>query len=263
MSTLELRLGTMGFSYADWSGVFYPKGLKSIESLAFYARHYDVVELDTTFHAVPSVERVQRWRDETPDHFRFTAKVNKQITHAQAIDRAIPLMIDFLTVLSAFEHKLAAILIQFPPSFGVEQSDRLERFLRALPRDARFAIELRNSTWFEPATIEMLKSHRVALVAADYVGSPRPIIPTSDFFYLRWIGEHQRFNSLDHEQVDVTDRLLWWKDQLELNSSRVNAIFGFFNNDYAGYAIATCNRMKELLGLPVKPIEDPLQGHLF
>ena len=263
MTSLELRLGTMGFSYADWAGVFYPKGVKSTEFLSFYSRHFNIVELDTTFHAVPPIERVQRWRDETPDDFRFTAKVPKDITHASVIDRALPAMMDFLHVMSVFESKLAAILIQFPPSFGIDQSERLERFLQALPSDVRFAIELRNSTWFTPATIEMLRSNRVALVAADYVGSPRPIIATTDFLYIRWIGEHERFTQLDHEQLDVTDRLLWWRDQIELNAPRVDAIYGFFNNDYAGYSIATCNRMKQLLGVPVKPIEDPRQGMLF
>lgn len=80
----------MGFSYTDWAGAFYPKSLKSADFLSFYARHLNTVELDTTFHAVPSTERVQRSRDETPDDFRFNAKVPKDITHAQVIDRAIP-----------------------------------------------------------------------------------------------------------------------------------------------------------------------------
>lgn len=263
MINLDLRLGTMGFSYPDWSGVFYPRGTKSTDFLAFYARRFNVVELDTTFHAIPPIERVQRWRDDTPDDFRFTAKVPKDITQASVIDRALPAMMDFLNVMRAFESKLAVVLIQFSPSFGVEQSEQLERFLRALPRDVRFAVELRNSTWFTPATIEMLRSNQVALVAADYVGSPRPIIPTADFLYIRWIGEHQRFSQLDHEQLDVTDRLLWWRDQLELNAPKVDAIYGFFNNDYAGYAIATCNRMKQLLGVPIVPTEDPRQGQHF
>src|SRR3954454_4138006 len=108
----------MGFSYAEWINVFYPKGIKSGDWLPFYAKHFNAVELDTTFYAVPPVERVQRWRDETPDDFRFTAKVPKDITHAQVIDRAIPSMMQFLDVMQAFEWKLAVILIQFPPSFG-------------------------------------------------------------------------------------------------------------------------------------------------
>jgi uncharacterized protein YecE (DUF72 family) len=264
MTNLELRLGTMGFSYPDWSGVFYPKGTKSTDYLSFYSHHFNSVELDTTFHGVPPIERVQRWRDETPDSFRFAAKMFKEITHGGVLERSLPATMDFLHVMSAFESKLGVILIQFPPSFGIENSGRLDRFLKALPRDEiRFAVELRNSTWFTPETIEMLKSNRVALASADYVGSPRPIIATTDFLYIRWIGEHERFNQLDHEQLDVTDRLLWWRDQLELNAPKVNSIWGFFNNDYAGYSIATCNRMKELLGIPIAPIEDPRQGRLF
>src|SRR5690348_16147892 len=126
MTNLELRLGTMGFSYPDWSGVFYPKGTKSTDFLSFYARHFNIVELDTTFHAVPPIQRVRRWRDETPDDFRFTAKVSKDITHASVIDRAVPAMMDFLSAMRAFEPKLAVILIQLPPSFGVDQSERLD-----------------------------------------------------------------------------------------------------------------------------------------
>src|SRR5678815_2983148 len=182
----------MGFSYPDWSGVFYPKSLKSTEFLSFYARHFNAVELDTTFHAIPPVERVQRWRDETPDNFQFTAKAPKDITHGQVIDRAVPSMMQFLDVMGAFESKLAVILIQFPPSFGADQTDRLLRFLRALPTVPRFAVEFRNSTWFTPETMQMLREHDVALASADYVGEPRLITPTSDFLYIRWIGEHLR-----------------------------------------------------------------------
>ncbi|MBC8109004.1 MAG: DUF72 domain-containing protein [Anaerolineae bacterium] len=259
----DLRFGTMGFSYADWSGVFYPKSLKSTDYLSFYARHFTAVELDTTFHAVPPVDRVERWRDETPDDFRFTAKVPKDITHAQIIDRAVPSMMQFLDVMRRFGEKLAVILIQFPPSFGVDQTNRLSTFLKSLPNEPRFAVEFRNSTWFTPATTNLLREHNVALANAEYVGVPRLITPTADFLYIRWIGEHDRFAELDHEQIDVTHRMLWWKDQIELNAPKVRSVYGFFNNDYAGYSIATCNRMKKMLGLRVIPTEDRRQGKLF
>ncbi|CAN5627178.1 DUF72 domain-containing protein [soil metagenome] len=253
----------MGFSYADWSGVFYPKGLRSTDYLSFYSRHFNCVELDTTFHAIPPIDRVRRWRDETPADFRFTAKVPKQITHAQIIDRATGAMSQFLDVIGALESKLAVVLIQFPPSFGIDQTDRLARFLRVLPGDRRFAVELRSSTWFVRETIDLLRELNIALVSADYAGDPRPITATCDFLYVRWIGEHERFAELDHEQIDVTHRLLWWKDQIELHVKSARSVYGFFNNDYAGYSIATCNRMKQLLGASIIPIDDPRQGHLF
>src|SRR5436190_23844928 len=66
---MDWRLGTMGFGYADWSGVFYPAGLKSSEYLSFYAKHFNSVELDTTFYATPDVARVKHWAASVPEDF--------------------------------------------------------------------------------------------------------------------------------------------------------------------------------------------------
>jgi uncharacterized protein YecE (DUF72 family) len=85
---------------------------------------------------------------------------------------------------------------------------------------------------------------------------------TTDFLYVRWIGEHQRFKELDREQVDMTESLTWWKDQLESVADAVHTTWGFFNNDFSGYSIATCNRFKKLIGEPVN--EPPaIPGGLF
>src|SRR4051812_6647076 len=118
----------MGFSYNDWIDVFYPKSVKSNEWLSFYAKHFNAVELDTTFHAVPPRERVEKWRDETPDDFRFTAKVPKTITHGDgALDsrRSIEDMLDFLRTMWIFREKLAVVLLQFPPSFSNREARAL------------------------------------------------------------------------------------------------------------------------------------------
>src|SRR3954454_7005866 len=105
----------MGFSYAEWINVFYPKGIKSGDWLHFYARHFNAVELDTTFYAIPPRERVERWRDETPDDFTFAAKTPSGITQEQTIDHAVPSMIEFIDVMRVFGTKLGVILLQFPP----------------------------------------------------------------------------------------------------------------------------------------------------
>src|SRR5687768_13678275 len=75
------RLGTIGFSYADWAGPFYPRGMKPGEYLPYYARFFDAVELHTTFHAIPPPSRIRRWADATPEHFRFTVKSPRAVTH--------------------------------------------------------------------------------------------------------------------------------------------------------------------------------------
>jgi uncharacterized protein YecE (DUF72 family) len=73
---------------------------------------------------------------------------------------------------------------------------------------------------------------------------------------------HGRFPTLDRERIDVTERLRWWKQRIA-SLGGINTVWGFFNNDYSGYAVATCNRMREVLGLPVREPAGPAQGELF
>lgn len=262
----RLWLGTIGFGTADWAGVFYPPGTRPADYLSHYARHFETVELDTTFHATPSVERVRRWADVTPDVFKFCVKAPKDVTHeGGALGRRLGPMKAFVDVMREFGPKLAAILIQLPPSCGMDQFDELERFLKGLPTDVRFAVEFRNASWGQQRTLDLLREHHVALVAAEYLTRPRQVHLTSDFTYIRWVGEHQRFAELNREQIDVEPSLAWWKQEIERIKPGIRDVFGFFNNDYSGYAIATCRRFMRMMGLAVEdPLEDAAgQGKLF
>jgi uncharacterized protein YecE (DUF72 family) len=258
------RLGTIGFGYADWKGVFYPQDLKPSEYLLYYARHFDTVELDTTFHAAPTPERVRRWSAAVPADFRFCVKTPKDITHAPPpISRRTAQLIAFLETLREFGRKLGVVLLQFPPGFDTGEARDLAKFLRSLPKDFRFALELRHASWNTDQTAALLCDHGCCWVAADYFDEPWEVPLTTDFLYVRWIGVHGRFATLDREQIDVTQRLEWWKDRLSKLPKDVRTIWGLVNNDYSGYAVPTCNRMKRLLGLPVKDVQDPRQGELF
>ena len=261
-------VGTMGFSYSDWAGVFYPPGTKPGDYLAWYARQFDTVELDTTFHATPPVDRVRRWADVTPDEFRFCVKTPRDVTHEGALGRRLGPMLGFLDVMRAFGPKLAVVLIQLPPSCGVDQFEELERLLKGLPRDARYAVEFRNASWGQQRTLDLLRERGVGLVVAEYTTRPSRIHVTGDFLYVRWIGEHERFKELNREQVDMTPSLEWWRDEITRanDSGQVKDVYGFFNNDYSGYSVATCRRFMAMMGLPVResPDQDLAgQGMLF
>jgi uncharacterized protein YecE (DUF72 family) len=99
--------------------------------------------------------------------------------------------------------------------------------------------------------------------SADYIHLPQRIFVTTDFIYVRWIGRHGRYEVRDRERVDLTPRLeAWWED-IRSRLEGVSALYGFFNNDYAGFAPATCNRFKEIVGLPVRPLQPPQQERLL
>lgn len=257
----DWRLGTMGFGYSEWNGVFYPRGMKAGEYLGWYAQHFDAVELDTTFHAAPTADRVRHWASMTPAQFRFTVKTPRAVTHDAPLETGLATMLSFLDAVRAFGDKLGAVLLQFPPTFAANRYAALNELLGKLPTDLRYAVEFRHPSWrVSQRTADMLHHHRAAWVSADYPGDRPEVRPTTDFLYGRWIGEHDRFPEKDHEQLDMTERLEWWKTRL-LAAPGIQTIYGFMNNDYSGFSIATCERFKRVIGLPL--MRPQVQRDLF
>jgi uncharacterized protein YecE (DUF72 family) len=256
-------LGTMGFSYKDWSGVFYPEGLASRDFLAYYSQFFNAVELDSTFYGTPRPEYVERWAALTPPNFTFCAKTPREITHDLRLVEANELMSHFLETMRLLGDKLGVVLIQLPPDFAFAQIHSLAIFLRQLPKDLRYAVEFRHPSWHATATGQLLQNHNVGWVSADYKYLPQRVFVTTDFIYLRWIGQHGLYETKDYERVDLTPKLEGWWTDIQSRMDGTQATYGFFNNDYAGHAPATCNRFKEIVGLPVKALKPPQQGRLF
>src|SRR5215217_8592044 len=113
----KLYIGTSGYSYKDWREIFYPKGLAQREWLAFYAQHYNTVEINATFYGHFSRTVIERWHDITPDDFCFTLKGPKLITHQKRLVDAKPELDHFMESARALKGKLSVILWQMPPSF--------------------------------------------------------------------------------------------------------------------------------------------------
>ena len=260
---VDWYLGTIGFSYKDWAGVFYPSGLPAKSYLAHYSQIFNAVELDSTFYGTPPVERVQQWAAATPETFKFCVKTPREITHDLRLAGAQAAMTKFLDTMRFFGPKLGAVLIQLPPSFSDAEVETLNTFLAELPSDLRYAVEFRHESWYTPATTALLQAYRIGWVAIDYVGLPQRIEATADFLYLRWLGQHGRFAGHAEERLDVTPQLQGWWEQLQPYLDQVQTIYGFFNNDYAGHSPSTCHRFKAIAGLPSKQPGLPQQDSLF
>jgi uncharacterized protein YecE (DUF72 family) len=114
----SLRIGTQGWNYADWVGGFYPGGTKPAAFLATYARAFDVVEVDSTFYAIPAAKTVRGWAERTPPGFTFTLKVPQQITHERRLVDADDLAAEFWDAARELGDKLGPVLLQMGPDFG-------------------------------------------------------------------------------------------------------------------------------------------------
>ncbi len=260
---LSWHLGTMGFSYKDWNAVFYPDGLAQRDYLAHYSRVFDAVELDSTFYGTPRTEYVERWAEVTPPEFTFCVKTPRDVTHERRLENAQEPMAEFLDTMSLLGDKLGAVLIQLPPDLTFTYIHKLAVFLRQLPDRYRYAVEFRHPSWHTTATGQLLQNHKVCWVSTDYVHLPQRVYVTTDFIYVRWIGRHGQYALKDRERTDPTQRLQAWYEDIHTRRDQFSTVFGFFNNDFAGHAPATCNRFKTIVGLPTQRRQPPQQGRLL
>lgn len=260
---VDYYIGTMGFSYRDWSGPFYPEGLSTREYLQYYARIFNAVEIDSTFYGTPQRATVIRWRESTPQGFKICVKVPKAITHDSKLVDSNAAINAFLDSVIKLEDKLGAIIFQFPPSFDNTNFDHVNSYLGELPGDINFAVEFRHSSWYNQETAKMLTEHNICWVATEFERVPKEVELTSDLVFIRFIGKHGQFRSHDREQIDASQKLEWWWQWFQTKLDRVATVYGFFNDDFSGHAPTSANKLKQIIGLPVVENDLPKQISLF
>jgi uncharacterized protein YecE (DUF72 family) len=221
--TGTVRIGISGWTYAGWRGRFYPKGLGAKHELAYAARRFHTIEVNGTHYRLQRPESFAQWRDETPDDFVFALKGSRYITHMLQLRDAKPALANFFASGPLrLGPKLGPILWQFPPRTKFDAA-RLGAFLDLLPRDTeeaaalakkhddrtaghawlkseahrrlRHAVESRHDSFRDPAFIELLRRHNIALVVADTVEWPLLMDVTADFVYCRLHGSKQLYAS--------------------------------------------------------------------
>ena len=257
----SILLGTSSFTAAGWEGSFYPKGMRSADYLAFYVEHFHTVEVDSTFYACPSAQTVTNWAARTPEGFIFSVKVPKTITHEKVLSNCDAEVKEFLDTMSILGAKLGPVVFQFPffDKWKIkdrhEFTDRLIPFLKKLPADRQFAIEIRNKKWLDAEFASLLRDQKIALVLQDRAFMPSPaeleFDPiTADWTYIRWLGDRkgieQQTTTWDKTVVDRTAELSIWVDYCYQIKNRGVMVYAYANNHYAGFAPATVALFWEL-----------------
>jgi len=254
---MAIRIGTQGWNYAAWVGPFYPPGTRPAEFLSTYARMFRAVEVDSTFYAIPDPNAVRGWMERTPPDFTFALKMPKQVTHELRLRNAGEIIRDFLDRARELGPKLGPILLQMGPDFAPEELPALEQFVPNLPRDLRFAVELRQSRWTRrdvlPHLLDVLAQHGIALALSDGRWIARETMldlverPTADFLYVRWMGPDREITDYSRIQFDRSEEIRAWSEALK-RAAHTKEIYGFFNNHFAGHSPASAREMQGLLG---------------
>ncbi|MBJ3786745.1 DUF72 domain-containing protein [Devosia sediminis] len=246
----KISIGVSGWTYQPWRGNFYPPKLVQRQELSFAASRFNALEINGTFYGMQTPRAFRSWTEAVPEGFVFAVKGPRYLTHMLKLKEPEgPLANFFASGLLAMGDKLGPMLWQFPERF-VFNPERIEAFFRLLPRDTaqaaalahrhdrrlrapahygdgvnrpmRHAMEIRHESFRDPAFIDLLRKHDVALVCADTVDWPLLMDVTTDFIYCRLHGSVELYNS-GYSEAEL-DR---WAERVH-NWSRGQATDGNF-----------------------------------
>jgi uncharacterized protein YecE (DUF72 family) len=266
-------IGTSGWRYPPWRGVFYPKGLPQRRELEYLSRQLGSAEINGSFYSLQKPEYYRRWRDETPQDFVFAVKGGRFITHMKRLrDVAAPLANFFASGVLALGDKLGPVLWQLPPSLPYDQ-DLLADFFELLPRDTaaaavlagkhderlagralteaetdlpiRHALEVRHPSFVDPTLADFLRAHGIGLVTASAAAAwPYLEDVTAGFAYVRLHGETELYAS--GYSAEELDR---WAERIRGWLAAGFDVYAYFDNDMKVRAPIDAIALAERLGV--------------
>jgi uncharacterized protein YecE (DUF72 family) len=239
-----VRIGCSGWNYSHWRDRVYPRGVPQRRWLEHYATLFDTVEVNTTFYRLPKRESVAAWVEETPPEFLFAVKASRFLTHMKRLtdmERGVERFYERLEPLLE-SPKLGPVLWQLPETFR-RDDERLAFALERLP-PGRHCFEFRHPSWFAEDVYAALREHRAALVIGDHPERPFQTHElTADWTFVRFhYGSRGRGGNYSERELETWKRrIVQWRRRVE--------VFGYFNNDWEGYAVRNGLWLAKRLGV--------------
>lgn len=251
-------IGTSGFSYEDWKGVFYPPDLPREDYIRFYSMFFPIVELDFSYYRMPEAWRLEQLAAATPKEFLFTIKAHRSLTHEYQPHWA-GIAAEFRAALYAreFKDRLAGILLQFPFSFHYTDPNRL--YLGELTKELspfpQF-LEFRNSEWTRGSVFEEAEKRGIGIVSVDAPALPN--IPCRDMPilsavpYVRFHGRNAeawwgKDGASRYDYSYAQSELIEWAHKIAEAEKKATKVFSIFNNHPNGNAVLDARRLKALV----------------
>ena len=236
----EIRIGTSGWHYDHWTERFYPKEIKANDRLAFYAGHFNAVEINNTFYNLPSAKTIREWRETVPKGFLFAAKASRYITHMKKLKDPREATERFFHRIGELKSTLGPVLFQLPPQWH-RNVERLQTMLSDLPK-GRYAFEFRDDSWFDDEVNAVLRKHKAAFCVYDLAGEQSPKTVTTNWVYVRLHGPGDPYEG-SYDDAELKE----WASAITEWSSSGKDVFCFFDNDQAAYAVQNALKLKELV----------------
>jgi len=269
-----LKIGTSGYSFADWKGPVYPLDISNRDMLTYYAYElkFNTVEINYAYYRQPSARTLGAMLSKVPQDFDFTIKAYKEMTHEifdeqwhiRDNSQAFQIYREGITPLME-GGRLGCVLFQFPTSFYPKNENK-DYIISCKERlvDVPLVIEFRNKAWIKDETFEFLEENDLGYCCVDEPQLPRlvPFVPrvTSPIAYFRFHGRNTNwFNVPTSERYNYLysdDELRTFVPIIKSADKSSERAYCFFNNCHAGSAAKNARRTKSLLGL-VDRVEEP------
>jgi len=229
--TAEYFVGTSGWHYEHWRGLYYPEELAKPKWLQFYSKQFNTVELNNSFYHLPTEKAFITWRESAPENFIYAVKVSRFITHLKKLRNIGSALDNFLSRACLLQDKLGPLLYQLPPNMK-RNDEVLQIFLSSLPQEYRHVFEFRHESWIDEAVFEVLRRYKVGLCVFDMPGFTCPPVATSDFAYIRFHGSGGMYSS-----CYSNEELSQWAKKIAKLAEGMKAVYIYFNNDAEAFAI--------------------------
>jgi uncharacterized protein YecE (DUF72 family) len=237
----KVWIGTSGYVYRHWrGGVFYPAKLKQREELAYYAARFPTVELNNPFYRLPTPEMFVRWREVTPDGFRFAVKASRYITHIKRLQDVADEVALFMERAELLGPKLGPVLFQLPPNQQIDLP-RLGAFLPLLHAGRQWVVEFRHPSWHTTETYSLLAERGIALCIPVGGGLHPDRITTAGFTYIRMHRGQEPAGGFTRQELRT------WTQQIRSLADAGKEVYLYFNNDWEGFAIRDALAIERLL----------------
>lgn len=235
-------IGTSGWMYKHWRAVFYPPDLPPARWFAYYTRHFETVEINTTFYRLPDASTFAAWRDQAPPGFTYSVKASRYITHLKKLQNADDAVERLLERARVLGPSLGPILFQLPPNWNLDL-ERLAAFLELLPPNLHHVFEFRHPSWFAEEALTLLDRHGAGFCVMDLPGLETPIRATGRLGYIRLHGPARAY-----EGSYSDTELRAWATRIREIAGNSRPTYVYFNNDSHGYAALNALRLRQLLG---------------
>ncbi len=252
-----IEIGTSGFDYEDWRGFFYPESLPKTAWLAYYAEHFNALELNFSYYRMPTASSLASMIERTDGKVTFAVKAHKSMTHDRtAADRDFEAFNEALRPIRE-ANRLGAVLAQFPNSFRQCEENRfyLKRLAECLGKP--LAVELRHEDWGTAPIVSWLEKNGIGFVSVDEPAikglMPPTALAAAPPSYVRFHGRNAKkwyTHDRPEERYDyryAPSELKEWCGKIRLLEKKAGHVLVFFNNHFQGKAVEAARTMERLL----------------